>query len=93
MSRGHQGNVSFKSCAGLDLTCCRCRKVAWEELSLECSGSREDSPVRVSSRPQTPEIGNFRENRESRLDFVKTFINTNSDNNNSGSHKERYNQN
>ena len=75
------------------LICWCCRKVAWEELSLECSGSKEGSPVKVDSRPQTPEIGNYREDRQSRLDFVKTFVNTNSDNNNSGTHKERYNQN
>ena len=67
-----------------------CRKVAWEELSLECSGSKEGSPVLTgSSRPETPEVENYRENRQSRLDFVKTFVNTRSDNNNDGIHKER----
>lgn len=65
--------------------------MAWEELSLECSASKEGSPLKVDSRPQTPDIGNYRENRQSRLDFVKTFVNISSDNNNSGTHKERYN--
>ena len=57
------------------------RKVAWEELSLECSGSKESSPPGYF-RPQTPEIENFRGHRQSRLDCVKTFVNTNADNNN-----------
>ena len=67
-----------------------CRKVAWEELSLDCPGSKESSPGGYF-RPLTPEIGNLRglRLRQSRLDLVKTFVNTNTDNNNFLNYGER----
>ena len=82
------------SCWEIILSLVSCRKVAWQELSLECPGSRETSPGGVDCRPQSPEMGNFTTDSrtQSRLDFVKTFVNPNTDNNNLVHYKERYNQ-
>jgi len=48
-------------------------KVAWDELSLECSATREDSPAKLGRSSRLPETRN-------RLDLVKTFTNNNNNN-------------